>query len=358
MQDIHPIINSFAIEGELLSVQANKSGHINSTYIATFSDGRKYTIQRVNRAVFPRPEAVMQNIHLITSHIQQKVDLLPDATKRCLSLVPSKTGEHFTLDEDGELWRAYRYIDEVDVFPFLDDAQLAYRFGEAVGTFQAYLADFPAEQLSTTIEKFHHMGHRYAQLREAMLNNRVNRLNAVEAEVSYLLGEEKRGMALTNALESGEVPLRVTHNDTKISNILFDKKTKEGICMIDLDTVMGGTILFDTGDMLRTGSITASEDEQDLGKVHCDAALFTAMLEGYRAKAGSFLTQTETLLLAESGRATTQIMAVRFLTDYLNGDVYYHTEHPTHNLDRARTQIALIQDMDRKWDEIAHQEHL
>ncbi|MEA4860627.1 MAG: phosphotransferase [Sphaerochaeta sp.] len=352
MQDIHPVINSFAIEGELLSVKANKSGHINSTYIATFSDGQKYTIQRVNRAVFPKPQAVMQNIHLITSHIQQKVAHLPDTNRRCLSLVPSKTGEHFSLDNDGELWRAYRYIDEVDVFPFLEDAELAYRFGEAVGTFQAYLADFPAAKLSTTIEKFHHMGHRYSQLKDAIHHNLSNRLSNVEAEVSYLLTEEKRGMVLTNALESGAVPLRVTHNDTKISNILFDKHTKEGLCMIDLDTVMGGTILFDTGDMLRTGCITASEDEQDLKKVHCDAALFTAMLEGYSAKAGSFLTETETLLLAESGRATTQIMAVRFLTDYLNGDVYYHIEHPTHNLDRARTQITLMQDMDRKWEGI------
>jgi len=144
----------------------------------------------------------------------------------------------------------------------------------------------------------------------------------------------------------------VTHNDTKINNILFDQTSGEGVCVIDLDTVMSGTILFDTGDMLRTGSITAGEDEQDLSKVKCDEKLFIQMVKGYRSVADSFLTQSERSLIAESGRATTQIMGVRFLTDYLNGDVYYHIERPSHNLDRARTQIALMQDMDRKWKDI------
>ncbi len=357
MQDIADIIALFAIEGELQNIKANKEGHINSTFISTFNhEGRrcKYTHQKLNDTVFSRPEEVMENIQRVTSHIQAKTAGLVDKDKRCLALVPTKEHQWYGYDEQGNLWRTYRFIDDVNTYPFLDDQHLAYRFGEAVGTFQNHLADFPADKLHTTIAKFHHMGHRYNQLRQAVSENKAGRLESVQAELQFFLDNEKRGMALTNALEAGQVPLRVTHNDTKINNILFDRTTGEGVCVIDLDTVMSGTILFDTGDMLRTGSITASEDEQDLAKVGCDHGLFIQMVKGYRSVADSFLTETERSLIAESGRATTQIMGVRFLTDFLNGDVYYHIERPSHNLDRARTQIALIEDMDRKWEFITN----
>lgn len=355
MQDVGDIIALFAIEGELRKVKANKEGHINSTFISTFEhqgNQYKYTHQKLNDAVFTRPEEVMENIAKVTAHIQNKLSGLPDRDKRCLKLVQTKQGGLYAYDEEGSLWRTYHYIDAVSTYPFLDDENLAFRFGEAVGTFQNHLSDFPAAKLYTTIEKFHHMGHRYNQLRAAIAENRAGRLKDVQAEVEFFLDNEKRGMVLTDALESKQVPLRVTHNDTKINNVLFDQSTGEGLCVIDLDTVMGGTILFDTGDMLRTGSITASEDEQDLSKVHCDEKLFIQMVKGYRSVADSFLTETEKSLIAESGRATTQIMGVRFLTDYLNGDVYYHIDRPSHNLDRARTQIELMQDMDRKWESI------
>ncbi len=355
MQDIADIIGLFAIEGELQKVKANKEGHINSTFISTFiHEGKqyKYTHQKLNDSVFTRPEEVMDNIQKVTSHIQGKIAHLTDKDKRCLQLVKTKQDAWYAYDEAGSLWRTYRFIDEVNTYPFLDDQHLAYRFGEAVGTFQHHLCDFPADKLHTTIAKFHHMGSRYNQLRQAIENDKAKRLQSVQAELQFFLENEERGMILTTALEEGRVPLRVTHNDTKISNILFDRTTGEGVCVIDLDTVMSGTILFDTGDMLRTGSITAGEDEQDLSKVGCDENLFIQMVKGYRSVADNFLTDTERQLIAESGRATTQIMGVRFLTDYLNGDVYYHIERPSHNLDRARTQIALMQDMDRKWESI------
>jgi len=355
MQDIADIIGLFAIEGELEKVKANKEGHINSTFISTFKwngNHDKYTHQKLNDAVFTRPEEVMDNIQRVTSHIQSKVAHLPDKDKRCLKLVQTKGHQWYAYDDEDNLWRTYHFIDGVNTYPFLDDRHLAYRFGEAVGTFQQHLSDFPADQLHTTIAKFHHMGNRYSQLRQAVSDNKAGRLDSVQAELEFFLENEERGMVLTNALEAGQVPLRVTHNDTKINNILFDQTSGEGVCVIDLDTVMSGTILFDTGDMLRTGSITASEDEQDLSKVKCDEELFIQMVKGYRSVADNFLTQSERSLIAESGRATTQIMGVRFLTDYLNGDVYYHIERPSHNLDRARTQIALMQDMDRKWKDI------
>jgi Ser/Thr protein kinase RdoA (MazF antagonist) len=355
MQDIADIIALFAIEGELKKVKANKEGHINSTFISTFEhEGtlHKYTHQKLNDAVFTRPEEVMQNIQKVTGHIQSKLEHLPDLDKRCLKLVQTKQGGFYAYDDEHSLWRTYHFIDGVNTYPFLDTADLAFRFGEAVGTFQKHLSDFPADQLHTTIAKFHHMGSRYSQLRQAIADNKAGRLHEVTDLVAFFFDNEERGMALTNALESKQVPLRVTHNDTKINNVLFDQNTGEGLCVIDLDTVMSGTILFDTGDMLRTGSITAGEDEQDLSKVGCDSNLFVQMVKGYRSVADSFLTDTEKSLIAESGRATTQIMGVRFLTDYLNGDVYYHIEHTSHNLDRTRTQIALMQDMDRKWEQI------
>ncbi len=355
MQEIETIIQEFSIPGTLVKLKANKEGHINSTYISTFSSDEneyKYTHQCVNNTVFPKPERVMENIQRITSHIQKKQRHLADRSKRCLSLVPTKKGKWYAYDEQGQLWRTYRFIDDVNTYPFLNDENLAYRFGEAVGTFQMQLSDFPGESLHTTIEKFHDMRWRYKQLREAIKNDKAGRLAKAEQEVSFYLENEQRGCILIDALHSRRVPIRVTHNDTKINNILFDAETGEGVCVIDLDTVMPGTILFDTGDMLRTGSITAAEDEQDLQNVRCDEKLFVAMIKGYRSVSDSFLTTTEKELLAESGRATTQIMGVRFLTDYLNGDVYYHTERENHNLDRSRTQMALIQDMDRKWEMI------
>ena len=358
MEPIEAIIDAFAIEGDLVKIKANKEGHINSTFISTFKSGdtiQKYTHQRVNNIVFPKPEQVMENIQRITSHIQQKQLHLADKEKRCLSLVPTKKGDWYAYDDQGQLWRTYRFIDEVQTYPFLDDETLAYRFGEAVGTFQNLLSDFPGKSVHTTIDKFHNMHWRYTQFREAIKEDRAGRLDQIEQEVSFYLDNEMRGCILTDALESGRVPIRVTHNDTKINNILFDEKSGEGICVIDLDTVMPGTILLDTGDILRNGAITAAEDEKDIEKVSCDEKIFVAMIKGYRSVADDFLTETEKELLAESGRATTQIMGVRFLTDYLNGDVYYNIERETHNLDRCRTQMALIKDMDRKWDLIMHQ---
>lgn len=360
MQPIEDIIEKFAIEGRLETLKVNKQGHINGTFISTFdNNGKKerYTHQKVNKTVFPQPEKVMENIQNITGHIQKRLEQqqVMDRSRRCLELVKTRDGLAYAYDETGELWRTYRFIDEVAIYSFLDDENVAYQFGKAVGTFQLQLSDFPAETLHTPIAYFHDMQRRYAQLRQAMAENRANRLDTAQAEIAFLLQQEECGCRVSNALRAGKVPLRVTHNDTKVNNVLFDPVTNEGICVIDLDTVMPGTILFDTGDMLRTGCITAAEDETDLEKVLCDEVLFIQMVKGYLSTAEGFLTEGERLLVPESGRATTQIMAVRFLTDYLNGDVYYQVEREKHNLDRCRTQLELIRDMDRKWRSILSQ---
>jgi aminoglycoside phosphotransferase (APT) family kinase protein len=348
------ILGQFALEGNLIEIKSNTEGHINSTFISTFQKGEeitKYTHQMVNDVVFPHPQEVMENIQAVTSHIrtklvQQGADRID---KRCLQLIPTKNGLFFTKDDEGKLWRTYRYIDGVRTFSVLKDTNDAYLLGGAIGTFALQLSDFDGEKLHVTIADFHDMGVRYRQLETAMRDNKAKRLGLVTEELEFLKENQKRGMVLTDELKKGNLPVRVTHNDTKMNNVLFDEVTGEAMCVIDLDTVMSGTCLFDTGDMIRTGTCTAAEDEQDLSKVQFDSTLFRALIQGYFEKAKGFLTEKERSLIAESGRNITQIMAVRFLTDYLNGDVYYHIDRPNHNLDRARNQIALIKDMDRQW---------
>lgn len=351
------IIGQFAIEGVLLSLKSNTEGHINSTFISTFKHGdklEKYTHQMVNGVVFPHPEQVMENIQAVTSHIRNKLERegANQIEKRCLQLIPTKSGSSYAKDQEGRLWRTYRYIDGVKTFSVLSDAADAFHLGDAIGTFALQLSDFDGGKLHVTIPDFHDMGVRYRQLDKAIEENKAGRLSSVTKEIGFLMENRERGMVLIDALKNGELPLRVTHNDTKMNNVLFDEHTGEPLCVIDLDTVMSGTCLFDTGDMIRTGTCTAKEDETDLSKVHFNITLFQSMIQGYCEKAKRFLTPKEMGLIAESGRTITQIMAVRFLTDYLNGDVYYHIDRPSHNLDRARTQIELIQDMDRQWDAI------
>ncbi len=352
-QHIHQVISNFAIEGTLTSLEINKEGHINSTYFSTFNDQgtiKKYTHQKINTEVFKQPVQLMNNISLVTNHIRSKlIGQYQDVEQRCLRVIPTRAGDTVYVDEKGAYWRTYRYIDMVKTFKTIENERQAFLLGEAIGNFQLQLADFDGSQLYETIPHFHDMGHRYTQLQDAIQVNYQGRLNLVKTELDFLMENKIRGCILWDKLQDGSLPVRVTHNDTKMNNVLFSQDGREALCIIDLDTVMPGTSLFDTGDMIRTATTTAEEDATDLTLVACNTALHKALLDGYFSKA-TFLTPLEQSLVVESGRTTTQIMAVRFLTDFLNGDTYYHTEHEQHNLDRARNQIALMQDMDRKWD--------
>ncbi|MFA6844763.1 MAG: phosphotransferase [Sphaerochaetaceae bacterium] len=353
--DISNIISHFSIKGQLSEIHVNREGHINNTFVCTFTSNgvsTKYTLQHINRKVFSHPEEVMENIQYVTDHIKNKIKHLVNCDQRCLSLVPAKTGERFFIDEEGEYWRVYRYIEHVRTFNTICESSQAFLFGQAVGAFQNQLSDFDGRKLHITIPDFHNMAFRYAQLSEACTIDCKGRLKLVGPELEFLEENRQRGLAIWDGMKKGLFPTRVTHNDTKMNNVLFSEDGKEALCIIDLDTVMPGTILFDTGDMIRTAVNTAAEDEKDLSKVACDKGLYHALIEGYRQEAVAFLTEDETSNIKESGRNITQIMAVRFLTDYLNGDVYYQIEKPEHNLDRARTQIALMKSMDRSWHEL------
>lgn len=346
------VIAQFDIGGTCTGIKVNTQGHINSTFISTFEneDGTisKYTHQKINKSVFHHPDEVMENIVAVTGHIQKKVEAFPDRASRCLHVIRSKDGRPFFIDNEGEYWRTYSFIDDVDSFDSISEEAKAYELGKGIGIFQCQLSDFDGSWLHTTIPHFHDMNLRYRQLEAAIKSNPADRVKEVKEEIDFFMDNKERGCQIWNDFESGALPCRVTHNDTKMNNVLFSRRTGEALCVIDLDTIMPGTVLFDTGDMIRTACNTAGEDERDTSKVHFSVPFYEALIKGYTEAASSFLTEKERDGIKESGRTITQIMAVRFLADYINGDVYYHISYPEHNLDRARNQIALIRDMDRK----------
>ncbi|WP_428770389.1 aminoglycoside phosphotransferase family protein [Treponema sp. HNW] len=350
---VRHILNQFALYGNLESFKGFGNGHINNTYLSVWNQGGtrvRYTHQRINKNVFKNPEQVVQNIHNVTGHIYHKLSAEQNASvspsRRVLQLVPAKDGKLWFLDEEGDYWRTYVFIEHASTLEIMSGTDLAYKVGKAVGTFQKQLSDYTGPVLYETIPRFHDMHWRYAQLDEAIACDKAARLSSVKDEVDFLQANRERGTVLSDGLANGRLKSGITHNDTKLNNILFDDASGEAICMIDLDTVMPGTVLFDTGDLIRTATNTGAEDERDLSKVGFNADLFRALIRGYMSEASDFLTDYEKSLIAESGRVFAQIMAVRFLTDYLNGDVYYKIERPSHNLDRARTQLTLIKSMD------------
>ena len=354
-KEIFDVISHFAIYGDLVSCKPMGNGHINNTYRSTFNQGGvtvRYTHQRINKDVFKRPDQVMANIAAVTDFLRAsyKKDGLEDISRRTLTVVPCKDGKLFYLDPQGNYWRTYLFVENVTTYEILDSTPLAQQLGQTIGEFQNRLASYNGPRLFDTIPRFHDMHLRYQQLDDALSRDPVGRKASAQAELDFLLANRQRGMILSDGLASGKLREGITHNDTKLNNILFDQSTGEALCVIDLDTVMPGTVLFDTGDMIRTATNTAAEDEKDVSKVTFNFNVFRALIGGYYSKAGAFLTDYEKSLLPESGRAITQIMAVRMLTDYINGDVYYHTDYPEHNLVRARTQIALMKSMDSQWD--------
>ncbi|GAB1483163.1 phosphotransferase [Treponema sp.] len=359
MKDLHirEIINQFQIYGDLLSFQSFGSGHINSTYMSTFNQAgtmARYTHQRINRKVFYQPVDVMENIVLVTEHIKNNLinTGISNPSNRVLTVIPARDGKTYYCDMHGDFWRTYLFIENTQTFDVLDDPGLAHKVGAAVAYFQSQLSDYAGPRLKETIPRFHDMQLRYEQLDAALSADIDKRALKASDEIAFLQKNRKRGMLLIDGLKNNSLREGITHNDAKLNNILFSVSDNTALCVIDLDTVMPGTILFDTGDLIRTSTITGMEDEHDVSKISFSFELFSALIQGYLSVADSFLTDYEKYLLAESGRNITQIMAVRFLTDYLKGDVYYRTARDAHNLDRARTQIALIQSMDAQWDRV------
>ncbi len=347
----------FGITAPIVSEKEIHSGNINRTYLITVQEEneapRKYIFQCINTFVFKQPEAVMNNILKVTEHIKGKL-LQQEGSydRRVLSFLTTAAGLPYYYSDDTHFFRVYEYVAHAVAYDRVTHPAQFYEAGHEFGEFQGWLADFPAETLAEIIPHFHNTPARYAALREAAARDTAGRLAEVEAELGWLLQREGRCARLVQALATGEVPVRVTHNDTKINNILFDKDSDKAICVIDLDTVMPGSSLYDFGDAIRFGACTTAEDETDLSKVALDLELYEQFTKGFVEGTGGLLHDSEIALLPYGAFIMTVEVAVRFLADYLDGDVYFKTKHERHNLERTRCQIRLAQDMEAKWEQL------
>ncbi|MDR2258019.1 MAG: aminoglycoside phosphotransferase family protein [Treponema sp.] len=345
----------FSIYGEFEFAEPFGNGHINRTYRSRWNQAGvrvRYTHQRINEQVFARPDEVMENIERVTRHIREKLIRAgaADRSRRVLTVVPSRDGKPWVRDAQGGWWRTYFFVEGTHTLDLVSSAGEARFLGKSAARFQRQLADLGEPRLHETIPDFHNMEKRYSRFHEAVEKDSRRRAAGVQGEIAFMLENEERGALLIRALTDGSIPERICHNDTKMNNILIDNEDFQACCVIDLDTVMPGTSLFDVGDLIRTVSTRAEEDERDLSRVTWDPVFFEALLDGYLSEAPEFLIPKEKELLCEAGRNITQIMGLRFLTDYLEGDHYYHITRPDHNLDRCRNQMALIKSMDAQWE--------
>ncbi len=355
--DLEKICNMFSLNGTFTGYEKINNGHVNSTFTLIFEENgkvAKYVLQKINTEAFKNPEGLMNNIVAVTSHIRKKNEDLniPWADRGTLTFLPCKDGKYFFIDDKNQCWRVYKFIDDVYTCNSIDDEQVFCNAGIAFGDFQNLLSDFDGSTLFETIEKFHNTASRFENLKKAIEENRSGRLDTVKDEIEFALSHEDETHILVDLIDEGKLPLRVTHNDTKLNNILFDNVSNKGICIIDLDTVMPGLSLYDFGDSIRFGANTAAEDEKDLSKVTLSLPLYEAYVKGYLGSAKDALTDLEKELLPMGAKMMTYECGIRFLTDYLNGDIYFHINYPEHNLDRCRTQFELVKDMERKWAEM------
>ena len=338
--------DQFAINGEFQYGEELCNGHINTTYRACYltEDGiqERYILQRINDYVFKDPVMVMKNVEKVTRHIRWKTMRRRNSVGQPLTLYPARGGRSYIiLPEEGGMWRCYNNIEGTHTYDVVENTRQAYQAGNAFGAFQELISDMNPEDIRESIPDFHNTPKRYEALLRSVEADVVGRAANCEAELAMLKTWSPMFSRLVDMQAAGELPTRITHNDTKINNVMLDEETDEAVCVIDLDTVMPGLALYDFGDMVRTATCTASEDEEDLTQVVMQLPFFESLTEGYLDAAHEFLTQAEIEQLPFAGWLITTEIGMRFLTDYLDGDKYFRTEKPEHNLIRARNQLAL-----------------
>jgi Ser/Thr protein kinase RdoA (MazF antagonist) len=333
------VVAQFQIAGGFRSAERFGSGLIHRSYLVTADSGERYILQRVNTRVFPRPVALMENIDRVTAHLS---GLAAHTGRRALQLVSAVDGRSWCVDSGGMYWRMYRYIDNTRTAEQIESAEQCFTVARAFGDFQLQLASLPPPRLHDTIPGFHDTPSRVAAMERAIAADAAGRVKHAGPEIDLI----NRRLPLARVLLDRGMPERVTHNDTKINNVLLDAGTGEPVCVIDLDTVMPGLAVYDFGDMVRTATCQAAEDERDLGKIRARFDYFEALARGYLAGAGNMLTREEKQSLTEAGKLITFEQGIRFLTDYLAGDTYYPVSRDSHNLDRARTQFRLLESIE------------
>ena len=343
---IAPQVQAFVINGNATSCEKFGNGHINETLKISTDTGYTYVMQRINHYVFKDPVKIMENICRVTNYLLEQTG---DPTA-ALHFIPTVSGGFCHQDEEGNYWRMYEFVDGF-CLESADTAEDFYQSAVAFGTFQQQLLDFPADTLHETIPNFHNTVDRFNQLKASIAADPVGRAAEVRAEIDFALAHEEVGGTLQRLLEAGKLPLRVTHNDTKLNNVLLSPDTRKPLCVLDLDTVMPGLSAHDFGDSIRFGAATAAEDEQDPSKMKLNLEYYEAYAKGFLESATA-LTDAEIDALPYGALIMTLEVGIRFLKDYLDGDVYFKTAYPTHNLVRCRTQLALVADMENKWDDM------
>jgi Ser/Thr protein kinase RdoA (MazF antagonist) len=341
------VASEFSFGGKIVSAGPYGSGHINDTFLTLVEiagQQRRFILQRINHQVFKQPDLLMENVARVCAHAHAKLSAAGtnDAHRRALRLIPTHQGKAWHVDASGNRWRCYDFIEGATGHDVVRSPAQAEAAAKAFGAFQSLLADLPGERLHETIPDFHHTPSRFARFQAALLKDSHGRAAAAEPEIAFALARASEVSVVVDALRDGSLPERVTHNDTKLNNVLLDDVTQEGVCVIDLDTVMPGSALYDFGDLVRTSTSPAAEDETDLSQVRMQLPMFEALVRGYLASARGFLTPREKELLPFAGKLITFEIGLRFLTDWLEGDTYFKIKRPEHNLDRCRTQFKLV----------------
>ena len=353
--DKHEIVQLFALEGTIAGVQEYGSGHINRTELVEMEkDGQreKYILQRINTEIFHDVDGLMENIVGVTDYLRKKIKAAGgDFEREALQVIPTKDGASYCRAE-GDCYRMYRFISNAVSYDAVRSPGDFYESALAFGTFQSLLSDYPAETLHETIPDFHNTPKRFADFCQAVNKDVMGRVALARKEIDFLIEREQELSVLTDLQKAGELPLRVTHNDTKLNNVMLDAKTGKGVCVIDLDTVMPGLSVNDFGDSIRFGANTAAEDETDLSKVSLDLGLYEQYVNGFLKGCQGSLTKKELEMLPMGAKMMTMECGMRFLADYLSGDTYFRIHKEHHNLDRCRTQLALTADMERKWEQM------
>lgn len=350
--DLPAVVAAFQLHGLFVEGAPYGSGHINDTFAVTLDQaGRtvRYIFQRINERVFKNVPALMENIARVTGHALRKAaGAAPVDSRHALTLVAARDGAPWHRDEQGCWWRCYLFIENARTYDVVETPGQACEAARAFGEFQRSLVDLPGGRLHETIPDFHNTRLRFESLRRAVTADRHGRARAVREEIDFAFAHERMTDVLLDLLARGDIPERITHNDTKFNNVMLDDATARGVCVIDLDTVMPGLALYDFGDMVRSATNAAAEDEREVGKVAMRMDIFEGLLNGYASSAGAFLNAAERAHLAFSGKLITYEIGIRFLTDYLEGDVYFKIKRPGHNLDRCRTQFALVRSIEHQ----------